>query len=156
MSVNENKVKEAIKEIKTWGFAPLPVGMIVAKLEEAIAPEQPEIPEGCPVLAGSSPDSCTYPTFYVRKEGMLHLTITESFPYVEIDYQRKGHVIPWHGGACPFLGNPIDDEEKIMGFCRDGSTVNIEMDSIASSTWPHNGNGADIIAYVIWAEWVKS
>ena len=56
MSVNEDKIREAIKEIKTWGFAPLPVDMIVSNLEAAITPPAPEIPEGCPVLVWVNDD----------------------------------------------------------------------------------------------------
>ena len=90
--MNEDKVREAIKEIKTWGFAPLPVDMIVAKLEQSIAPPKPEIPEGCPVLVWDKGEKLD--AFYVRCDLLSggHIVSVQHkhsvWPSCEIDYQR--------------------------------------------------------------------
>jgi len=54
-----------------------------------------EIPCGCPVLVWNYRKDVDFTeTFYT--EGM-----EDNYKHVEIDYQRKGAVIPWHGGVRP-------------------------------------------------------
>ena len=152
MSVNEDKVREAIKEIKTWGFAPLPVDMIVAKLEQSIAPPKPEIPEGCPVLAWNDGEDKQKTHLYNvgHADGEVYYRCGdegsyEAYEHIKIDYQRKGHVIPWHGGECP-----VDDETVVLAYFRDGITRRIFNDK--HKGWKHTGieTECDIMAYVIW------
>ena len=147
--MNEDKVREAIAlghSINSDSESTVRNKML-ALLAEAITPEQPEIPKGCPVLVWNYRKyiDCTE-TFYT--EGM-----EDNYKHVEIDYQRKGHVIPWHGGECP-----VDDKEAMITiYDRMGNIVN---GASYSFDFEHDGNNVqkhhEIIAYVIWPEWVNS
>ncbi|MCK5132727.1 MAG: hypothetical protein KAR40_11315 [Candidatus Sabulitectum sp.] len=142
MSVNEDKVKEAIERLATFvaedGRCSLATCALI-NLREAIAPEQPEIPEGCPVII-------TYDDGY-KIYGHMDDPSCSGAASIEIDYQRKGHVIPWYGGKCP-----VDEGVRIEVFRRDRKhTANGEL-----ICWRHANRGSDVVAYVIWPEWVKS
>lgn len=144
--MNEDKVKEAYELL---GNA-LTLGKVLearSLLEEAIAPEQPEIPDGCPVLMFNDEPNFKKATFYGCKDGDIHISIDgNDYTYAEIDYTRKGHVIPWHGGECP-----VDEDDTVhVIFKSKASTCG---DGMHTLRWKHKGNKGDIIAYCIWPEW---
>ena len=147
--MNEDKVRTAINIINAWGSAyplSLPtISEVAEMLEEAIAPPEPEIPEGCPVLVWNE-DGKKGPTFYCS-------SLRDAWDFVEIDYQRKGHVIPWHGGDMkPIVGEGALGECDV--FLRSGWHGVITSATSFSWEWAKDaGRGSDIIAYVIWPEW---
>ena len=142
--MNEDKVREAIDALSEQRIK------VLNLLKEAIAPEQPEIPEGCPVLLKCIDFNETLFTFWNKKEWAGRDV------KVEIDYQRKGHVIPWHGGSMElFAGNLTDN---MFVFTR-GGTNGVLKKEVKGFSWEWANDAEqskyDIIAYVIWPEWVK-
>jgi len=151
--MNEEKVREAqhIAEVFLSGYngADETVAAINDRLIEAMQPERPEIPEGCPVLVwNDGEEDLKYIQFYGYNNASM-------YDHVEIDYQRKGHVIPWHGGECPVDGNTL-----VAVMFRSGIqsasrlAIRFSWKSSNGTTTEHTSDN-DIIAYVIWPEWVK-
>jgi len=86
--MNEEKVREAIRFAKQQDDLCKPIlqepttwRQFVTILEEAIAPDAPEIPEGCPVLVGHNEGEIDQERFYYRG-------LEEGHTCLEIDYQR--------------------------------------------------------------------
>ena len=155
--MKEDKVNKTLESIKDY-MKKASDGIIELNsiLNKAIATE-PEIPEGCPVLVWDRESQVgTQCAFYVgyTPETQIHSAFTNSgfclWGNAEIDYQRKGHVIPWSGGECP-----VDDDAEVTVTLRDGSMSSRCAEFLRwkyGSTYSIN---KDIIAYVIWPEWVK-
>ena len=142
-NIKIDRVKDVISELEHCGSA---LQMNWANmLKEAIATE-PEIPEGCPVIITYS-DSSKQETFKTKSNSLQHL---------EIDYQRAGHVIPWNGGDLERLGINTSTDNLCV-FTRNGNYGPLKK-CVQSFNWmweDRKQKGYDIIAYVIWPEWVK-
>ena len=142
--MNEDKVREAIQLIEQSRIC---IPVVEKLLKEAIAPEKPEIPEGCPVLVRYYEDGPLCKEFYYGERNYDGST-------VEIDYERKGHVIPWHGGSMDlFAGNLT---YNMFVFTR-GGTNGVLKKEVKGFSWEWANDAEqskyDIIAYVIWPEW---
>ena len=158
--MNEDKVREAIGIGKSYDRPHTineyeVVRKMVKTLEQAIAPEQPEIPEGCPVLCWyDDHEVAPVKTFCVEKrEGSVYLTEKGCYNRVEIDYQRKGHVIPFE--CHKFDGeSPVDDETSfITVFIKSHLHIQGRFEEVMRAgdcIWDER-----VLAYVIWPEWVK-
>ena len=159
--MKEDKVKVAIMELQVLRDAVVPatgkthLDGPITLLKEAIAPEQPEIPEGCPVLAWNDGDehekirTFLYNTGYDCGEVYYRCGSPDDYTAynsIEIDYQRKGHVIPWHGGVKSPVNNPDD---IIIPIVRD--RPNLGRRRAGFHIWDE-----ETVAYVIVPEWVKS
>jgi len=140
--MNEDKVREAIAILDERLVCKASVIHDArVLLEKAIAPEQPEIPEGCPVIVNTGLGGDDIITFM----GQVPIICHEDD--ITIDYQRKGHVIPWHGGECP-----VDDQDAYMTVFTANGPYNVAS---GGARWGEVSHAHDIIAYVIWPEWVK-
>ena len=143
MSVDEAKVKELVRGLDVLvQTKDSDISFYISELKKLIAPEQPE---GVPVLV-------TYKR--VMDEDLVEREYFDSkMNYgeclIEIDYQRKGSVIPWHGGECP-----VDDKGAIVTvYYKGGPGSSIKA---RNHNWENDNMTPNIIAYVIWPEWVKS
>jgi len=115
-----------------------------------------EIPCGCPVLCWNGEENGIYDeSFYFGESpisGGKHQThMHNAVEHVKIDYHRKGHCIPWHGGECPF---GEDFHGLLTLYFRDHEPVFIGEPEMWKESWRHNAEHEDIIAYVILPEWV--
>ena len=132
--MKEDKVREAIAVLNACNTK-LPITTALKLLAEAIAPEQPEIPEGCPVII--------LPRYNGEQEQEAFKNDNNSLRLMKIDYQRKGHVIPWHGGECP-----VEEHEMVTvfqeGWLKGGNRY---TGTAKGQSW------AKVVAYVIWPEW---
>ena len=140
--MNEEKVREAIKTLKD-AVHPFMIDKALLLLKEAIAPE---IPEGCPVLCKKVHGD----GFTETSETHYYETMEQHWDDVEIDYQRKGAVIPWHGGECP-----VDGDTLVSCFFGSSGVQRRLQAQYFRWGWEDSGKQDDIIAYVIWPEWVK-
>ena len=159
--MNEDKVREAAREVieqiqiaRQWvdeRYWPALYEKMDA-LRSLVEPEQPEIPDGVPVIISyDHPDACDDNEFY-NHEFMKHFG---SDVKITIDYQRKGHVIPWHGGSMElFAGNLTDN---MFVFTRGGTNgvLNKEVKGF-SWEWANDAEQSkyDIIAYCIWPDYL--
>ena len=159
MNINEDRISEIICELEQRGSS---VDMATVRtLKKLVEPKQLEIPEGCPVIAWNDGDehkkirTTLYNTGSDCGEVYYRCGSAgdyEAFDTIEIDYQRKGHVIPWHGNT-PF---PIDGAGAGIAYYKNGASAWFN-DATTLKGWVHSGaRDRDIIAYVIWPEWVKS
>ena len=146
--MNEDKVREAISILEDAGYSP--AQKVVVLLKQSIAPDQAEIPDGCPVLVWNV-EGEKYSGFYYGYSkdecGYLICGDDELWNNIEIDYQRKGAVIPWDGGECP-----IEDSSQVVYYRRDGGTG---ATSEGHVSWDHGFGDSDIIAYVITPNWIS-
>lgn len=159
MSADEDKVKEAIVNLESGVYCGEMLSMNPTKilrgielLREILTPEQPEIPAGCPVIVWDGSEA-RLKAFFVggsMSSSRPYDTTRGLFEHCEIDHQRKGHVIPWHGGECP-----VDDGVFITYWFNDKAHNAQTTEEAEGLRWGHIGSDGDIIAYVIRPEWLK-